>query len=308
MKNYLLLFTMCLPAFSPAYTSDTIQVRDIIINEVMFNHPEGGAEYVELYNRSSYRIDCSGLVFTTRKTDGTLNTGVKIPPNTIMPPNSYLALTTDAEAVRNFHDCPNEAVLLTVKLSTLNNESACLVLTNANKNVIYDEFQYHADMHHVLIKNPKGVALERIYPNRDTQDKDNWHSAAASHHYGTPGFQNSQYREELIPDLGSAQYFYLENEIFTPDNDGNDDLCALHYTFPERGYVFTVHVLSATGVKVFTPAEQYLAGTEGILTWDGRNQQGNISDIGIYVFYIEVIHPQKGKRKILRLPVVLSSR
>ena len=38
MKNYLLLFTMCLPAFSPAYTSDTIQVRDIIINEVMFNH------------------------------------------------------------------------------------------------------------------------------------------------------------------------------------------------------------------------------------------------------------------------------
>jgi hypothetical protein len=67
-------------------------------------------------------------------------------------------------------------------------------------------------------------------------------------------------------------------------------------------------VLSAAGIKVFTLAEQYLAGTEGILTWDGRNQQGNISDIGIYVFYIEVIHPQKGKRKILRLPVVLSSR
>ena len=209
MKMYLLLFTMCLPAFSPAYTSDTIQVCDIIINEVMFNHPEGGAEYVELYNRSSYRIDCSGLVFTTRKTDGTLNTGVKIPPNTVMPPNSYLALTTDAEAVRNFHDCPDEAVLLTVKLNTLNNESACLVLTNANKSVIYDEFQYHADMHHVLIKNPKGVALERIYPNRDTQDKDNWHSAAA-HIITEPRFQNSQYREAMTPDLSQHNTFILK--------------------------------------------------------------------------------------------------
>ena len=54
MKNYLLLFTVFTGIFP--FTSDTIQVRDII-NEVMFNHPV--VPSVELYNRSSYRIDCS---------------------------------------------------------------------------------------------------------------------------------------------------------------------------------------------------------------------------------------------------------
>ena len=344
MKNYLLfcLFTTCLPAFLLAGTSNVkndfqddfvqfdvgnndgkedfliakatsdspsaIQVSDIIINEVMFNHPEDGAEYVEFYNRSAHRLDCSGLVFTTRKTDGTLNTGVKIPANTILPPDSYLALTADVEAVRNCHDCPDDAIILAVKLSALNNESACLVLTNANKSIIYDEFQYHADMHHVLIKNKKGVALERIFPNRPTQDADNWHSAAVSHQYGTPGFKNSQYRDEWLPDFESTPYFYLESEIFSPDNDGDNDLCILHYAFPESGYVFTVQVLSATGTKVFTLAEQYLAEAEGVLIWDGRNRQGKLADIGIHVFYIEMIHPQTGKRKKLQLPVVLSSR
>lgn len=286
---------------------ETVEFSDLIISEVMFNHPEEGAEYVEFYNRSEKLLDCSGLVFTTRKADGSLNTGVKFPVKTYMPPASYLAVTADVEAVRTYHQCPDDAVLIELKLSALNNTSAHLVLTNSTKDLIYDEFQYHDNMHHVLIKNTKGVALERIYVDRPTQDENNWHSAAAVHQYGSPGFQNSQYRDEYQVIIREDEFFYLENECFTPDNDGLNDVCVIHYEFPEAGYVFSAQILSPIGEKVYMLAEQHLAENCGILIWDGRNCQGRIANIGIYILYVQLIHPDKAIRKTLKYPIVLSA-
>ena len=335
MKNvyfiYNLLIFLCIFSFIHAqtkngFTSSFVQqpwqnnlqddslvsksLSDIIINEVMFNHPENGAEYVELYNRTAAWVDCSGFICTTRKGDGSLNTGVKLPAQTLMPPYSYLAITTDVEAVKNHHACPDEAVLIELKLSALNNESASIILCNADKTIIYDEFQYHSKMHHVLIKNVKGVALERINPDGATQDADNWHSAANTHHYGTPGFENSQYRamEFDSAEAENFDFFYLENEVFTPDNDGVDDVCLIHYEFPESGYMFSATILSAKGGKIYTLAEQVLAASKGRLVWDGRTAQGRIANIGIYVLLIEIIYPEKGFRKLKKLPIVLSSQ
>jgi hypothetical protein len=192
--------------------------------------------------------------------------------------------------------------------SNLNNASATLVLTNALKDTVYDELTYDASMHHVLINNPKGVALERIYPELPGQDVANWHSAAFSNHYGTPGFKNSQYREMYDSHEDEGKIFFLENDVFSPDNDGMDDVCVLKYTLEEEGYVANGLVLSATGERIFSFAGNQLLASSGQLTWDGRNNHGKVANIGIYVIYIEIIHPLKGKRKHFKLPVVLSSR
>ena len=45
------------------------------------------------------------------------------------------------------------------------------------------------------VKNKKGVALERIDPDAATQDAANWTSASETVGYGTPGYQNSQYKD-----------------------------------------------------------------------------------------------------------------
>lgn len=287
--------------------SEKLFPGDIVFNEVMFHQPDSSFEYVEFYNRSEKLIELGGLIFTTRKTDGTLNSGNKIPKEVVLFPREFVAFTSNPEVVRTYHQCPDEAKIIQTSWSSLNNESATLVLVDAKKDTVYDEFTYNVSMHHVSVKNPKGISLERIDPDRDSQDMTSWHSAAFTNNYGTPGFKNSQYREKSDTDEG-GKHFFLEKDVFSPDNDGVDDVCVLKYVLDEAGYVADVLILSATGERVFSLINNELLATSGELFWDGRNDRGKVAAVGIYVFFIEIIQPVKGKRKQFKIPVVLSSR
>ena len=280
---------------------------DLILNEVMFENPLNSLEYIEIYNTSEKVLDLSGLVFTTRKTDGTLNTGNTIPSGTIISPHGYLALCENADSVRNYHNCPAESNILSTSWSTLNNESASLVLANATKDTIYDELTYNVKWHHALIKNPKGVALERINPLLATQNPESWHSAASEVNYGTPGYKNSQYRE-MSTNETNEKVVWTEPEAFSPDNDGVDDVCFIRYKTETNGYVASAIILNAVGVKVYQLASNILLSTEGFLTWDGRTDNGKNANVGIYVLYFEMFNPKTGTRKNLKMPIVVSSR
>lgn len=287
--------------------SEKVFPGDLVFNEVMFHQPDSSFEYVEFYNRSEKLIEPGGLIFTTRKTDGTLNSGNRIPNEVVLFPRECVAITSNPEIVSAYHQCPEEAKIVQADWNNLNNESARFVLTNARKDTVFDEFTYNVSMHHVSVKNPKGVALERIYPDRESEDMTNWHSAAFSNNYGTPGFKNSQYREKSDTNEGEKG-FSLEKDVFSPDNDGFDDVCVLKYVLDEAGYVADILILSATGERVFSLLSNELLATSGELFWDGRNDRGKVAAVGIYVIFAEIIQPVKGKRKQFKIPVVLSSR
>ncbi len=282
-------------------------IGDLVINEIMFESPLNSKEYIEIYNRSDKMLDVSGMVLATRKTDGTLNTGIKIPVKSYLLPDSYLALCEDANLVRSYHNCPAVGYLLTAEWSPLNNETASVVLANSLKDTVYDEVKYDVKWHHALVKNPKGVALERINPDLPSQEATSWHSAATEVNYGTPGYKNSQYRDlnELPkPD----KIVWLEPEAFSPDNDGVDDVCLIRYKTESNGFVANVLILNAVGEKVFQLATNQLLQAEGFLTWDGRNQKGVNANAGVYVIYFEMFNSQTGVRRTVKLPIVVSSR
>ena len=81
----------------------------------------------------------------------------------------------------------------------------------------------------------------------------------------------------------------------------------LKYQLTDEGYVANLLILSATGEPVFTLASSYLLASSGQFIWDGRNNRGKVANIGIYVIYIEIYHPVIGKRKQMKIPIVLSS-
>ena len=287
--------------------SEAVTQGDLIFNEVMFENPDSSAEYIELYNKSDKLLDISGLVFTNRKMDGSLNSGNKIPDKTQLLPKSYLAITSDANKVWKYHNCPPESNIISTEWSTLNNESTTLVLCNTEKDTLYDELTYNTNWHHVLVKNPKGVALERINPDLPTQDKSSWHSAASEVNYGTPGYKNSQFREiEAV--ANDPKFVWTDPEAFSPDNDGVDDVCFIRYKTEASGCVANAIIFNAVGVKTYQLASNILLANEGFLTWDGKTDTGKNANVGVYVLYFEMFNPQRGSRKQLKLPIVVSSR
>jgi predicted secreted protein len=156
------------------------------------------------------------------------------------------------------------------------------------------------------VKNPKGVALERINPELPSNEASSWHSASSETLYGTPGYRNSQYRE--IQSGDQQKLVWLEPEAFTPDNDGIDDVCMIHYQTESAGYVCNALILTPNGEKVFQIAQNQLLGSTGFLTWDGKTQKGKNVNAGVYVLYFEVFNPTTGNRKKEKLPIVVSFR
>ncbi len=284
---------------------------ELCFNELMVHAPDSAAEYIELYNRTEKRLDLSNRSIAVRRTDGSLSSVAVFPAGTTLPEKQYLAFTPDTARVRKHHRLPANAALMQVKWSNLNNDEALLVLMDADKLTVLDSVQYSSGWHHVLINDPKGVALEKMHPDLPSGDWSVWHSAASSVNFGTPGYQNSQFRipGEISGEGDSpGEHINLQQDWFSPDNDGLNDRCIIRYTMPEPGYLLRLTIFTFDGAIWLEPQLPELLSTEGVVYWDGQNRQGRISLPGIYVLLAELYHPESGLTKRYKMPVLLTIR
>jgi gliding motility-associated-like protein len=259
------------------------EYNDLIINEILFHPFDDGVNFVEIYNRSNKLIDMRNMRLSTYKKDGSLGTGKLITGTGFqLFPQEYLVLTTQPRIVQEQYFCPNEHCFIKMNsFPTYNHGSGSVALINKTNTI--DSFFYAENMHYPLLKSYKGVSLERINPNRKTQDNFNWHSAAASVGYATPGYKNSAYSDNFT----APSDFEVYPEIFSPDNDGYNDIVNISYLFPLPGNRASIHIYNTNGKKLKTLVNNELLGTEGYFTWDG-SIDGNIkAPVGTYIFLIE---------------------
>jgi len=282
---------------------------DLQWNELMVDAPDGSAEYAEVFNVSDKLIDMSRLGFATRKADGTLNTLNKFAAGTYLPPSGYLAFSDSAELVHAYHSCPaNAHIVKSLSWPTLNNDGATLVLCNLAKDTVIDELTYSSKWHHVSVKNTKGVALEKINPELPSSAAASWHSASWETNFGTPGYQNSQYTDVSSAQVDNQSAFRADPEVFSPDNDGVDDICLIRYKLEKNGYVGSVTILNPVGVKICTLATNALLSTEGYIVWDGKTNRNQNANAGIYVIYFDMFNPETGDRMVKKLPLTVTFR
>jgi hypothetical protein len=259
---------------------------DIVLNEVLFDPMGNGADFVELYNRSSKVIDLRNLTLANIDTlSGTLFSMQNITEEGFLFfPGNYLVLTTDPENVRSEYLTPNPAGFLKMEsLPAMNNESGTIALALKNAEVI-DWFAYDASMHFALLKSADGVSLERISASRPTDDRSNWHSAAETAGFATPAYQNSQ----SSGDLAAGNPLALSPEIFSPDNDGNNDILNIVYSFGTPGYMANITVFDATGRLVRNLVNNELCAVSGVFSWDGFTNDRRKAGIGYYIIYTEI--------------------
>jgi len=278
--------------------------NDIIINEVLFNAPDDGAEYVELYNHSPNAINIKELFITTRNSAGNLNALKRLSEeDMIFFPGTYKVLSGDIEAVKKKYIIKDENALLQVaSMPALPNSGGDIVVLNVQGDII-DELVYAEDWHFPLISNYGGVALERIDNKALTQNKNNWHSAAASAGHGTPGYQNSQ----LMPAATAKENIKIDPPVFSPDGDGYNDFLVINYAFPSPGYICNITVFDGAGRAVKYIVRNGLCGISGFFKWDGLDEKNQRLGMGIYVVLVEVYNLQ-GKTKQFKQAVTLARK
>lgn len=262
----------------PISPVDPIAPGEIIFNELLPNPFAGGSEYIELYNRSNRSLYIDELAVAVRKSDGSL--GTEYPLSAIkgaVKKEGYILLSKDIEGVSAWYSIYQPDALYEIKLPVLANTSSSLVLYRIKDQIIIDEVSYSSKWHASSVKDQKGVALERIDPNGDTQDSRNWMSAASLSGFGTPGYKNSQFGNK-------------ENEngvnVETPVRR-EDGMYTISYHLDNSGYSCRAYIYNMNGYRVAEVANNDLVGISGQLIWNGKTSDGSYLKIGIYILYVE---------------------
>ncbi len=276
---------------------------DIVINEILFNPKPNGVDYVELYNRSKKIFDLSKIYIANRNSNNVISSIQQVSVQSILIfPGDYIVLTSDPVAVKAQYLTTNPDAFITVgSMPSFSDDAGNVIILNGQGNII-DEVDYSDKWHFALISNTEGVSLERIDYN-GASIQSNFHSAATSVGYGTPGYKNSQYRL----DAEAQGQITITPDIFSPDNDGIDDFATISYSFPAPGYVTNVTVFDATGRAVRYLQKNSLSGIKGYYRWDGLDDKNRKLPQGIYIIYTEIFNTE-GKKKQFKNTIVLARR
>ncbi len=284
--------------------AEEAQTSDVVINEILFNPKSGASDYVELYNRSNKIIDAAALYIANRNSNGGLASAKRLAPSAFyIFPGDYIVLTEDAISLEQNYFVKNRAAIFELSsLPSFPDDEGTVVLTNVQQ-VVIDEVTYNDDWHFGLISNAEGVALERINPDRAAQNGNNWHSAAATAGYGTPGYVNSQYN------VGGTNNATIEitPKTFSPDNDGFNDVATIYYNISESGYVANVIIYDAAGRQIRHLVKNSLLGLKGSWAWDGLGENNKKLPIGSYIIYTELFN-LAGKKERFKNVVVLARK
>jgi hypothetical protein len=278
---------------------------DIIINEILFNPYTNGSDYVELYNNSEKAIDLKNwrIAEVDMQRDSSFNAKTITTDSRVLLPQQYICISADIDFIKTRYKVKNPNALLKVSSFPTYDDSkgGCVVISS--QGIWTDTLRYYKQWHVPTLVSQDGVALERLSFSERTNSDDNWHSAASTAGFGTPGYENSQ-RVLVNENEGIS----LSPKVFSPDNDGRDDLLAIHYNFSQPTSL-RIYIFDSQGRLVRKLKENELVGTEpSFFTWDGTNEEGDKCRMGIYIVWVETSDGQNGKHKKYKLVCVLANR
>lgn len=257
---------------------------DVVINELLYEPPTGGSDYIELYNCSARIVDLSSLYLSRAGEDGLPEKLFALSQHkTPFMPGTFLVVCGDHAWLRAQYGLDDFLLLAPEEaLPNYINEGGSVLLTNRRGEVL-DRMDYHAGLHNSFLDATKGVALERLDVRAPSLSPHNWQSAAADAGYGTPGRPNSQSAPTRVQ---SKSPLRTEPELFSPNGDGQDDLLYLHYAFEEAGLLCSVTIYNERGLPVRRLVNNAPAGREGFWVWDGSDDEGRVCPPAWYVLQV----------------------
>jgi len=277
---------------------------DVVINEILFNPKPNGIDYVEIYNRSDKVFDLKNIYIANRSsTINAVSSITQLTDESIQFfPGDYYVITENSFLIKQNYTAKNPDNFIDVSMPSYPDDKGVAVLLNA-QGEIADELRYDAKWHFALIDNDEGISLERVDYNKPTQNSENWYSAASTAGFGTPSYQNSQFRT----DVTVAGEIAITPKAFSPDNDGFEDYTTLNFQVAETGFVANITIFDAVGRPVRVLAKNATLALSGSFRWDGLNDKFIKVPVGTYVVYTEIFN-LNGKKKAFKNTVIVAAR
>lgn len=279
------------------------QVGDLVLNEVLFNPRTGAPKFVEIYNASQKYISLKDWKLANYKDENLIsNRRVLFSGEFILEPKSFLVFTTDSERLKQ--EYPKSRQDRFIEFSSIPSypiSSGNVLFLNPDE-TISEIFSYTEKLHHRLLKETKGISLERLSPFQPIDNPNNWHSASSTEGFATPGYQNSNVFE------GNNQIgIEVEPKVFVPDAPGTRPYTTISYKSDQAGKLATIRIYGIDGTLIRELCQNAVWGNEGFYLWDGTNTSGAKVRPGYYIIWVEVFDLQ-GKVDQIKKTVVVGTK
>ena len=252
---------------------------DIIINEILFDPITGGSDFIELHNKSSKLISLKNWNLGNIEKGSVANL-TPISANFNLKSGEYIVVTPDSSFQKEHYSASNPGHFIQATLPNYNidSSSVCLLFNDE----LMDKVAYKQEWNFSLLDDTKGKSLERISADGNSNESTNWHTAAESVNFATPGRINSQdYKYESTGD------FEFSSKTMSPDNDGFEDVLHVKYKMKSVGMIGTFAIYDASGRLIKTLFKNDLLASEGSFSWDGITSEQVKAPIGTYIGILE---------------------
>ncbi|PRY86321.1 lamin tail-like protein [Mongoliibacter ruber] len=276
---------------------------DIVINEVLFNPRTGAPKFVEIYNSSSKFLNMKDWKLANLNTsDEVANRRILFSEDMILEPFSFLVFTTDrAKLKQEYPKGKEDRFVEYSSLPSFPISAGNVVLLNPEEELI-EIFSYSERMHHPLIKEKRGISLERLSPFAPVNDPNNWQSASSSEGYASPGYKNSQ-NFEGNEDFGIE----ISPRVFVPEAAGEQPFTTISYYMSQSGKIATMRIYHPGGILIKELCQNAVWGEKGFYLWDGTDMNNRKVRPGHYIIWIEIFDLQ-GKVTQIRKTVVVGTK
>ena len=284
----------------PFTRPETAEKGDVIINEILFDPLTGGSDFIELHNKSSKLIDLKNWNLANFE-KGEIANLKPISTNFNLKSGEFIVITADSNFQKLQYPSSNTGHFIQSLLPNYNTDSSSVCLLFNGE--LMDKVSYTKEWNFTLLDDSKGKSLERISANENSNVPTNWHTAAESVNFATPGRINSQnYKFESNGD------FEFSSKTMSPDNDGFEDVLQVMYKMKSVGMIGTFSIYDATGRLIKTLFKNDLLATEGSFSWDGITNEQVKAPIGTYVGILESFDADGGTTFTKRKAFVVAAK
>lgn len=277
---------------------------DLIINEVLFDPRPGDPKFVEVKNTTEKYLNLENLALANINSAG-LPDQIRLfgKPGVVLAPKGYLAITTATQALKLAYPQSSQGNFLQIPTLPSYPIAGGAVVLLFSGGEIAETFKYDRKLHHPLLRNPKGVSLERVSDQSPVSLASNWQSASRNEDYATPGRKNSQALDIEF----EAEIIQIDPEVFDPEGSSGAAFTSIRYQLEIPGWVGTFKIYSSAGQLIQTLAQNQILGTTGMFTWAGTDSTGKLVRVGYYVLVAE-LYELGGKTKVLKKTIVVATR